>query len=197
MEAELLQATTPAVRLTNPTENEPTGKTEREQRALDQELSEGFLAGVPLCSHERKSDLGKQKMPWLGSTLGEKNQMGQPDSSEKLRREPVCCLRWMSLCACDTTRTATEHPSSRGEQHEKEKKIWRPLRHEENRAEIQNRDRAAAGISTEQITGCYTYCAMGNQTSERTTPAADQAHATRKISVLDKMKDSPADKLRG
>jgi hypothetical protein len=39
MEAELLQATTSAVRLTNPTENEPTGKTEREQRALDQELS--------------------------------------------------------------------------------------------------------------------------------------------------------------
>jgi hypothetical protein len=111
--------------------------------------------------------------------------------------ENVCCLRWMSLCACDTTRTATEQPSSRGEQHEKEKKIWRPLRHEENRAEIQNRDRAAAGISTEQITGCYTYCAMRNQTSERTTPAADQAHATRKIFVLDKMKDSPTDKLCG
>jgi hypothetical protein len=38
MEAELFQATTPAERLTNPTENEPTVKTEREQRALDQEL---------------------------------------------------------------------------------------------------------------------------------------------------------------
>jgi hypothetical protein len=42
---------------------------------LIHELREGFLAGVPLCSHEGKSDLGEQKMPWLGSTLGEKNQI--------------------------------------------------------------------------------------------------------------------------
>jgi hypothetical protein len=50
---------------------------------LIHELREGFLAGVPLCSHEGKLDLGEQKMPWLGSTLGEKNQTGQPDSSGK------------------------------------------------------------------------------------------------------------------
>jgi hypothetical protein len=39
--------------------------------------------------------------------------------------------------------------------------------------------------------------AMGNQSSESTTLAADQAHVTRKISALDKMKDLPADKLHG
>jgi hypothetical protein len=37
---------------------------------------------------------------------------------------------------------------------------------------------------------------MGNQTSESTTPAADEA-LTKKISALDKIKDWPADKLRG
>jgi hypothetical protein len=31
----------------------------------------------------RNQDLSEQKMPWPGSTLGEKNQMGQPDSSGK------------------------------------------------------------------------------------------------------------------
>jgi hypothetical protein len=38
---------------------------------------------------------------------------------------------------------------------------------------------------------------MGNQTSESTTPAADEAHVTKKIFALEKIKDWPADKLRG